>query len=154
MAEDTKINDPQYTYYEEVYEVFLRTVDSYDFEQMDDDELKETLYGYLDLGRLAFSTYISKDFYDDSPSEGRFNFKLSRAEMTLLAMAMKLEWVREHKHSEELMRKSIGDRDYAAVQGYQYLEKLQSMENQLTKELDSRINRIEYSNQDLYGDMK
>ena len=52
------------------------------------------------------------------------------------------------------MRKSIGDRDYAAVQGYQYLEKLQSMENQLTKELDSRINRIEYSNQDLYGDMK
>ena len=41
-------NDPKYTYYEEVYKVFLNTVDSYDFAQMDDDELESVLYGYMD----------------------------------------------------------------------------------------------------------
>ena len=41
-------NDPKYTYYEEVYKVFLNTVDSYDFAQMDDDELDSVLYGYMD----------------------------------------------------------------------------------------------------------
>ena len=33
------------------------------------------------------------------------------------------------------MVKAIGDRDYAAVQGYKYLEQLQSMEKQLVKKL-------------------
>ena len=92
-------NDPKYTYYEEVYKVFLNTVDSYDFAQMDDDELESVLYGYMDSGRLLFSTYIAKDFMDDDPENKRFNFKMTRVEIALLAQAMKLEWVREHLNS-------------------------------------------------------
>lgn len=52
------------------------------------------------------------------------------------------------------MRKSIGDRDYASTQGYQYLDRLQSMEKQLSNEIRTTVNRIEYANQELYGDMK
>ena len=147
-------NDPKYTYYEEVYKVFLNTVDSYDFAQMDDDELESVLYGYMDSGRLLFSTYIAKDFMDDDPENKRFNFKMTRVEIALLAQAMKLEWVREHLNSEELMRKAIGDRDYTTVQGYQYIDRLQNMEKQLSREITTQINRLEYSNSDLYGEMK
>ena len=121
---------------------------------MDDDELSEVLYGYLDAGRVVFSTYITKDFYDDNVEEQRFNIKLSRVEINLLAKAMKLEWIREHRNSEELMRKAIGDRDYSATQGYQYLESLGKMESQLSREIESTINKIEYSDSDRYGDMK
>ncbi|TAS75880.1 hypothetical protein BV280_15635, partial [Lactiplantibacillus plantarum] len=67
------------------------------------------------------------------------------------AKAMKLEWVREQTYSEELMRKSIGDRDYNATQGYQYLDRLLTMGKQLEKEIIMNLNRIEYSNQELYG---
>lgn len=147
-------NDPDHTYYEEVYKAFLNSVDSYELAQMDDDELKERLYGYLDAGRVVFEPYISEDFYDDDPQKQRFNFKMKRFEITLLAKAMKLEWVREQKHSEELMRKAIGDRDYTSDKGYQYLDRLQAMEKQLSREISSTINRIEYANDDLYGDMK
>lgn len=148
------VNNPNYTYFEEVYKAFLNTVDSYAFSAMDDDELSEVLYGYLDAGRVAFSTYITKDFYDDNVEEKRFNIKLSRVEINLLAKAMKLEWVREHRNSEELMRKAIGDRDYSTTQGYQYLESLGKMESQLSREIESTINKIEYSDSDRYGDMK
>lgn len=148
------VNNPNYTYFEEVYKAFLNTVDSYDFSEMDDNELSEVLYGYLDAGRVVFSTYISKDFYDDNVEEKRFNIKLSRVEINLLAKAMKLEWVREHRNSEELMRKAIGDRDYSTTQGYQYLESLGKMESQLSREIESTINKIEYSDSDRYGDMK
>lgn len=146
--------DPAYTYYDEIYKVFLNSIDSYELAQMDDIELEERLYGYLDSGRLMFATYIAHDLYDDSPEEGRFNFKLKGFEISLLAKAMKLEWVRELEHSEDLMRKAIGDRDYSAVQGYQYLDRLQAMDKRLTNEITSEINSIEYSDSDLYGEMK
>lgn len=79
---------------------------------------------------------------------------MKRYEIALLAKAMKLEWVREQKHSEELMRKAIGDRDYTSDKGYQYLDRLQAMEKQLSREIMTTINRIEYADRDLYGDMK
>lgn len=146
--------DPNYTYYEEVYKAFLNSVDSYDLYQMDNDELEERLYGYMDAGRVALETYISADFFDDDIEAKRFNFKMKRYEIILLAKSMKLEWVREQKHSQELMRKSIGDRDYSSTQGYQYLDRLQAMEKQLSNEIRTTVNRIEYANQELYGDMK
>ena len=71
----------------------------------------------------------------------------------MLAKAMKLEWVLNKKYSEELMVKAIGDRDYAAVQGYKYLEQLQSMEKQLVKEIDIMIQRVEFGNPDVLGSM-
>ena len=146
--------DPNYTYYEEVYKAFLNSVDSYDLYQMDNDELEERLYGYMDAGRVALETYISADFFDDDIEAKRFNFKMKRHEIILLAKSMKLEWIREQKHSQELMRKSIGDRDYSSTQGYQYLDRLQAMEKQLSNEIRTTVNRIEYANQELYGDMK
>lgn len=146
--------DPNYTYYEEVYKAFLNSVDSYDLYQMDNDELEERLYGYMDAGRVALETYISADFFDDDLEAKRFNFKMKRYEIILLAKSMKLEWIREQEHSQELMRKSIGDRDYSSTQGYQYLDRLQAMEKQLSNEIRTTVNRIEYANQELYGDMK
>ena len=157
MADETVneevINDPDYTCFEEVYRVFLGTVESYYFSKMDDEELSETLFGYLNNGISVFSTYISKDFTDLDQEKGRFNFKLSRIEITILARAMKLEWVRSHKYSQELMEKAIGDRDYAAVQGYKYLDRLSAMDKSLQREIKTLINELEYADEELYGDM-
>lgn len=150
---DVTVETPDYTTFEEVYRVFLGTIDSYYLSQMEDDELKENLFGYLDNALLNFSTYISKDFSDLNEEEGHFNVKLTRLEISLLAKGMKLEWVRRSKHSEELMQKAIGDRDYQAVQGYQYLDRLRDVDRDLEKEIRTLINRIEYSDSSLYGDM-
>lgn len=145
--------NPEYTYFEDVYPVFLNSIDSYDLAKLDDDELSETLQGYLMAGVLVFDTYIDKDFTDVNEDEKHFNFKLSRPEINILAKAMKLEWVRMNEHSEELIRKAYGDRDFSATQGYRYLDELQIMETQLNKEIRTEINELEYSNGELYGDM-
>lgn len=146
-------NDPDHTYFEEIYSLFLGTIDSYYLSKMDDDELKANLFGYLQNALINFSTYISKDITDIDTDEQRFNIKLTLYEKTILAKGMKLEWVRLQKHSEELMEKAIGDRDYSAVQGYQYLDRLAAMESSLKREIKSLINNLEYSDSDLYGDM-
>lgn len=157
MADETEVlQDDKYKYttYEEVYKAFLSSVDSYDLAAMDDISLEETMYRYLVSGRIVFANYAAKDLTDDDPENKRFNVKLSSYEIVVLAKAMTLEWVRVHKNSEENMRKSIGDRDYNAVQGYQYLEKLQALDSQLTREIRRDILRLEYGNSELYGDMK
>lgn len=140
------------TAFDEVYKAFLDSIDSYDFAKIGDDELEDVLWGYLDHARIHFLTYY-KDLTDIDEGKKQFNIHLNPAEIAILAKAMKLEWVSQTKHSEDLMKKAIGDRDYTAVQGYRYLEDLSAMEKQLQREIKSWLNTYEYSMVDLYGDM-
>lgn len=151
--EEKQVNNPDYTSFDEVYRVFLNMVDSYLLAQMDDEELSETLYEYLYKGLQMFSTYSVKDMFDIDTKNKRFNIKLSSFEIVTLAKAMNLAWITANKNSEELMKKAIGDRDYNAVQGYQYLDRLQTMESQLRREIKNDINEFEYADVDIYGDM-
>lgn len=146
-------NQSEKTKFEEVYRAFLASIDSFQLAKMDDEELEETLWEWLDAARVMFVNYSSIDFYDVDMENKCFNSKLSHAEMTLLAKSMKLEWVRMKKHSEDVMNKSLGDRDYTAVQGYNYLKQYAVMETQLINEINKMINKIEYANKTLYGDM-
>ena len=153
IVKDAKVKDPSYTYFEEVYFLFLSEVDSYEFAKMENDELENVLHDYLMQSMLIFSNYVAKDFSDFNDEEKHFNFKMTIFEKNILAKSMKLHWIEIHKSSEELMRKAIGDRDYTAVQGYKYLDSLLDIEKNLRKELHNDINRLEYGNVDLYGDM-
>lgn len=145
-----------HTSFEEVFKLFLNSIDSYELAaiaQNGDNELDEVLQGFLSNALGGFVNYIAKDLLDVDYKKGQFNVELTRYEEIMLAKAMKLEWVRNKKYSEELMVKAIGDRDYAAVQGYKYLEQLQSMEKQLVKEIDIMVQRVEFGNPDVLGDM-
>ena len=112
------IEQTEKTKFEDVYKAFLSSVDSFQLAKMDDQELEETLWEWLDAARVPFVNYKIVDFYDVDMENKCFNSKLSHAEVALLAKSMKLEWVRMKKHSEDVMNKSLGDRDYNAVQGY------------------------------------
>lgn len=140
------------TKFEAIYSSFLNSVDSYDFAQVDESELEEILWGYLDSARTNFITY-HKDFYDVDLEQKTFNIELNGAEVAVLAKAMKLEWTSRNKNAQELHQKAIGDRDYQAVQGTKYIETLGKAERQLRTEIEMWINKYEYSQSDLYGEM-
>lgn len=145
-----------HTSFEKVYKLFLNSIDSYEIAAIaknNDGELDEVLQGFLSNALGRFVNYIAKDLLDVDYEKGQFNVELTKYEEIMLAKAMKLEWVLNKKYSEELMVKAIGDRDYAAVQGYKYLEQLQSIEKQLVKEIDIMIQRVEFGNPDVLGDM-
>lgn len=145
-----------HTSFEEVYKLFLNSIDSYELAtiaQNGDDELDEVLQGFLSNALGGFVNYIAKDLLDVDYEKGQFNVELTRYEEIMLAKAMKLEWVRNKKYSEELMEKAIGDRDYQAQQGYKYLEQLQSMEDKLNKEIQIMVQRVEFGNPEVLGAM-
>lgn len=151
--EQQEERNPNYTYFDEIYKMFLSMVDDYTFDGVDDEVLDKILLDYFDGARQMFINFLPCDMYDVDMDDKHFNFKMVRYDMTLLAKAMKLEWVRSKEYSEELMTKSIGDRDYNAIQGYPLLKELRNTDKQLTKEINIMRQRREYGQADLLGEM-
>lgn len=66
---------------------------------------------------------------------GRFNFDLTNQEQYILALGMKKSWLSSKKYSADLMVKDVGDRDYKAVQGFNYLKELSNLDEDLEEEI-------------------
>ena len=140
------------TKFTEIYELFLPQIDDFQLVQLDDEEIEIYIEKYLINGLITVNSSVfntldvdikNKTFKEDLP----FAIKL------ILAKSTKLEWLKEKKYSEELMRKSIGDRDYKAVQGTDYLKQLTSVEKNLREEIERDIIKYSYSDRSYYGDM-
>ncbi|MBO1087250.1 hypothetical protein [Enterococcus mundtii] len=138
------------TEFKEIYRLFLSSVDDYELADVDEDELKDVLEGYL-LNAMAQLQSSMVDVSDFDLENSKFNVNLSHLEKVALAKAMKLEWVGEKLYSADLMRKSIGDRDYKAVQGTDYLRQLGIMDLRLRKEIDRLLIDYSYTDKDQMG---
>lgn len=138
------------TKFSEISDLFLAQIDDYELADLDEEEIDIVVEKYLINGLLTVQSSIS-DFEDVDLEKKQFNTTIPLAEKIILAKTMKLEWVSEKKYSEELMRKSIGDRDYKAVQGTDYLKTLTSVEDGLRKEIKQLIINRSYKGEDYYG---
>lgn len=138
------------TKFEEIYKMFLNSIDDYDLAEIDGDELDEVLEGYL-LSCFSSLQNGIRDLSDVDIEKKEFNYKASMIEKGLLAKGMKLAWVGRKKNSQELMEKSIGDRDYKSVQGTEYLAQLTRVENALKREIDRELVDYSYSDVEYFG---
>lgn len=140
------------TQFSDIYDLFLAQIDDYELGSIDPEEIDIVVEKYLINGLITLQETIT-DLEDVDLDKKQFNTTLTLADKILISKSMKLEWLREKKYSEELMRKSIGDRDYKAVQGIDYLKTLSSVEEGLKKEIRSLITDRSYTNEDYYGDL-
>lgn len=131
------------TKFSEVYALFYGQIDDYELGSLSREDLALVADKYLVNSLLTIQDTVT-DIFDIDIEDKQFNSTLEYPELMLLAKAMKLEWVKEKKYSEELMRKSIGDRDYKAVQGYSYLAHLGDVEKHLEKEIKNQLIRLSY----------
>ncbi|PFP98893.1 hypothetical protein COK12_30780, partial [Bacillus cereus] len=71
---------------------------------------------------------------------------LSSQEQFILALGMKRAWLSTKKNSADLMNKTVGDRDFKAVQGTTYLKEL----SKLDKDMEDEVRRyaVEYTYKD------
>ncbi len=138
------------TKFSDIYELFLGQIDDYTIVELDDAEVEILIEKYLINGLITVYSQLA-DTLDIDHAKKEFTSDLPLFIKILLAKSMKLEWVREKKYSEELMRKSIGDRDYKAVQGTDYLKQLTSVESELRKEIKRDLIDYSYGNTSLYG---
>ena len=125
------------TSFTNIYRKFLKMIDDYDLAKINDEELSEVLFGYLDEARSLYFPQCKKNLDDiiEADGLGEFVDELDSTEQHILALGMKKAWLGSKLNNADLMRKDIGDRDYKAVQGDGYLRALSNLE----KEYDEYI---------------
>lgn len=140
------------TEFKEIYQLFLPMIDDYEFGAIEEEELESVMQSYLLNGMVQLQTSMV-DVSKFNLEEKRFEVELKHIEKVALAKAMKLEWVGEKLYNADLMRKTIGDRDYKAIQGTDYLRQLGIIELRLRKEIDRLLIDYSYTDSDLVGDL-
>lgn len=131
------------TKFTEVYDLFLSQVDDNELSQVDADEFDYVLERYLincfpDLEESMF------DLNSIDMENKNFGIDLSIFEKSIISKSMKLEWLRQRMNSAELMVKSIGDRDFNSVQGFNYLKEISSLERELKKDIRNYVLKNSY----------
>lgn len=126
------------TQFSEVYSLFLGQLDDFELASVDEDELDFVLRRYLvnSLPELS-SSMIDLELIDFTLND--FGAQLSYIEKAIVAKSMKLEWLREKLNSADLMVKSIGDRDFNSVQGFNYLKEISKVEKELQNDIREYI---------------
>lgn len=131
------------TKFSEIYPLFLSQIDDYELAQVGEEEFSYVLKGYMQNAIMNLQDVMFDiDSIDFEKEE--FGEPLSFIVKNFIAKSMKLEWLRKEMNSLELMRKSYGDRDFSATQGYNYLKELRLLEKDLSAEVQTDITQYSY----------
>lgn len=121
-----------------VYDKFLIfSTDNAFLEKLTFGEQEEILRTFLLKAVMDFdSSQIELD-YDLENKE--FINELTEDEINILAEYMNLYWVRRLLQDEELLRKSIGDRDYTIYSPANHMKNLSEVESAINKRVIKRV---------------
>jgi hypothetical protein len=136
------------TPFSSIYTRFLRLVDDYELALPPEEELNEILFGFLDMARSLYFPQCKKDLelITEQDGVGEFEEDLTSQEQYILALGMAKAWISPKVKNADLMSKSIGDRDYKAVQGTSYIKELSKLEKQIEDEVDDYARRYSWKN--------
>jgi hypothetical protein len=136
------------TPFSSIYTRFLRLVDDYELALPPEEELNEILFGFLDMARSLYFPQCKKDLelITEQDGVGEFTEDLTSQEQYILALGMAKAWISPKVKNADLMSKSIGDRDYKAVQGTSYIKELSKLEKQIEDEVDDYARRYSWKN--------
>lgn len=125
------------TSFEDIYKKFLGMIDDYELGLITSDELNEVMFLYLDESRSMYFPQCSKNLDDITVSLGlgEFHETLNSQEQFILALGMKKAWLSSKVNNADLMSKDIGDRDYKAIQGTNYIKELSKLNNLIKDEI-------------------
>ncbi|MEX3625191.1 hypothetical protein [Viridibacillus arvi] len=125
------------TPFEPIYKKFLSLIDDYELGIPTQEELNEILFEYLDQARSLYFPQCKKDLESltEDMGLGEFSEDLSSQEQYILALGMKKAWLSPKLNFSDNMTKEIGDRDYKAVQGTNYLKELSKLDEKIEDEI-------------------
>ena len=120
-----------------IYKKFLSLIDDYELGLVSPEERSEILFEYLDQARSLHFPQCKKDLDDliESAGIGEFTEDLNSREQFILALGMKKAWLSPKLNLADNMSKEIGDRDYKAVQGTNYIKELSKLNSQIEDEI-------------------
>jgi hypothetical protein len=131
-----------------IYKKFLSLIDDYELGIPTPEELNEILFEYLDQARSLHFPQCQKDLENltENAGVGEFAEDLSSQEQYILALGMKKAWLSPKLNFADNMTKEIGDRDYKAVQGTNYIKELSKLDAQIEDEIRNYAVAYTYKN--------
>lgn len=142
------------TKFTDIYKMFISSIDSYELPTLDEDDLYDYMEQLLMNGISDCITISSNRKIEEYNLERKeFVEDLKHTEKVALARAMKRSWISDKLYDEENMKMTIGDRDYKAIQGTDYIRRLSELDDKLRKEIEQLLIDYSYTLEESAGDL-
>lgn len=128
------------TPFSDIYDRFLRKVSDYSLVNLTNEELDTLLADYLTSAIPKFRK-CRKDLSLQTSSQ--FDEDLTGDEQEILATLMILEWISPRIYTIELLKQSLGSKDWQLYSQANHLKELRSLRSDIENELDRMM--IDYS---------
>ncbi len=131
------------TPFSEVFDVFLRKISDYSFINLTSDEMDQLLSDYLISAIPKFNKCKTDLSARDS---AQFQNTLTDEEKEILGTIMIDEWLRPQIFSIELLKQSLGSKDWQLYSQANHLKELRELRKDVQNEIDSMLISYSYSN--------
>lgn len=142
------------TPYMSIYSSFLSKISDIYLASLSDADLIEQLLKFLNASIPKFKK-CKKDLSQRDDALNQFDEDLSDEEIEMLANLMVIEWLRPQINNLELLKQSLGSRDFNLFSQANHLKELQTLRKDTQAEIGKLLVDYSYNNNsldDLYDD--
>lgn len=133
------------TPYSELFKSFTRKIEDPIFMEMDVFASEQDMIGLLNSSIVEFD-YPKVNIFDKDDTLQIFNETLSIHEIEILALLMKLNWIRRQVDSVYNIKQRMNDRDFKQTSQANHLDALMDLEKRVSADIDKRITKYSYKN--------
>lgn len=130
---------------ESVFNKFLHFIDDIELAMLDEEDIEEMLYQYLENATISFYECKKSLNIIDDCIEGDLNL----TEIYILALSMTQFWLSPKIKREENLKQMMNDRDFNQISSANMLGKLLQLDKSIKEEL--RICKQRYAFQNFKG---
>lgn len=127
------------TKFEEVFEIYLQRITSFDLVGLTQDEMMLDLTQKL---RMATNRFLTKEDLTLDLANSQFNRELDDMEIDIISLWMIVEWVKPKIYSEEKMESRMTAKEYNVSTGSSLLNQLRLIKSESEKEANLYSNRL------------
>lgn len=132
------------TSYDTIFDLFLSNITDYELAELIDAELETQLLKYL-KGAIVEFRYCIVDLTDRNDVTLTFNIELSETEQSILAKFMLVKWINPNVLRLENIRQSLGNKDFQAYSGANFIDKLVMLKETLQTEAEEDMEFYYYA---------
>jgi hypothetical protein len=133
------------TPFQNVYDKFLESISDTLFAKLSQDDLEEMLFNYLDRSVSLEFKKCKKDLTKIDKILQQFEEDLTSEEEWIIALGMVLSYLSIKIKHENLLRTSVGDRDFKESSNYLTLNTLLKLQTDTKNELKMYKNSYTYN---------
>lgn len=134
------------TPFSKIYDKFLSQIIDSDFAEFTEEDLKTTLFGYMETAIALEFKQCKKNLLDHIDiAKEEFTVNVTYEEIEIIALGMVVTYLRPKIRHEQLLVQQIGDRDYKVFSSANMLDKLLELEKVVTRRLREYTNSYTYN---------